>query len=274
MTEATSPFIFSEEYYDSPSTSTCDHRFSGDVSLHSAFYSNPGSVAMSRENSARSNGENESRLVNPRTLGLTYNPGDRLYFDNYSPQDEERHGELLRPVQAYVRTPSPGNYALHATEPAFAPNELQYSDPNAVFDPAYDAYSNYAASAEQLFVPELPIDPQLAEDMQNNLATVSPRYIPPLDANILDFFECPECGPTNCRTVNSLKRHIDRHNATTYTCPHDSCPYSSKKQTDIERHVNSKHLNKRSFACTRCGRSFPRKDNCDRHFKKCKKNIA
>ncbi|KAF2422974.1 hypothetical protein EJ08DRAFT_596507, partial [Tothia fuscella] len=50
-------------------------------------------------------------------------------------------------------------------------------------------------------------------------------------------------------------------------CQYDGCPYSSAKQTDVDRHITSKHTDEKPYECQFCLKPFPRKDNKNRHEK-------
>ena len=55
-----------------------------------------------------------------------------------------------------------------------------------------------------------------------------------------------------------------------FACQHGQCTRAFRSQKDLGRHLDSVHRKSAAFRC-RCGKTFPRKDNHDRHVRGCRK---
>lgn len=89
-----------------------------------------------------------------------------------------------------------------------------------------------------------------------------------------------QCGWPGCKskqkqkphTVASLKKHLKQH-VKAYRCSHPSCGICFSRESDLRRHIQTKHVRECKHLCPidDCGRhvaGFTRKDKLDDHIKK------
>jgi len=214
-------------------------------------------------------------------LSLTFTVGDGQEFGDRNVQVQERNGALklvkmLAPVVEYNRSHMPEldmvDVGLHSANQVWDAHDQEFVAPDTVLDDICN--STEAPSTSALGEPNLNY---ISEPFTQTVDTAAtPRFIPDLEeisfAGLEQILTCHHCGSTRCKTLGSLQRHIQRQhgdNVSRYSCTYEACEYSSHKRTDLARHVNSIHKQLSRFNCSRCGKAFPRKDNRDRHARKC-----
>ncbi len=207
----------------------------------------------------------------------TYNTGDRVYYGDDAPSEQQIQWTLkLKPLQQYIRNCDTTAAAFTSKDELVAYDQNAANWPTEVASPYVDdQYANDIGPVHTKDVLDpLNIDFQLRGSFQGpHVATPLPNLVPfhtPQSHPLA--LTCEDCGSTKCNSLESLKRHKDREHGTNilvYVCPYFGCPksYSSKKKTDVERHVDTFHLKKRPFACSICDKTFSRRDNYKRHLK-------
>jgi hypothetical protein len=265
--------IFEEEYPTSEGR-FCNHRFAvvnpRDVQTEPC-YDDQVVVDVAGEDFLPSphNGAVTQQVV-CTAVGLTYNAGDRTLMQNESSQDVETQNILRRSLAEFN---SRNETEKHMVKPIEWTREQHYhaekyyGSTNPMFDDAQNMEEPWGLSISDV--------PQSTNFYFANPATFGSaldlRVVRPIE-HLSAILICPHCSSSSCKTEESLKRHIARHDAITYFCNYDEhCPYSSKKQTDVRRHVDSVHRNVRVFQCLRCDKSFARKDNWKRHVGRCER---
>ncbi|KIW04036.1 uncharacterized protein PV09_04858 [Verruconis gallopava] len=213
----------------------------------------------------------------------TYTPGDRTYSGGRTLQDFERMSVLKQTAQTF---PQNDSYTTFFDEPTMFETTLPFDDTNIAFRLEPDDSTNCVEPLDAYDpLAGLSTDLQLLSNSAASAAKPQRSLLPmtgktPVSDHRPQELTCDQCGSTKCKSLESLKRHKDREHGSKvkiYSCPYANCPkkYTSKKNTDVDRHVNSFHLDNRSFVCTRCGKSFSRKDNYYRHgrSKRCSMSV-
>ncbi|KAH7063819.1 hypothetical protein BKA63DRAFT_526250 [Paraphoma chrysanthemicola] len=88
---------------------------------------------------------------------------------------------------------------------------------------------------------------------------------------------CPHCS-VDLPTWRSVRRHINRKHIRRFKCLQGSCESAFHLKADLQRHHDSVHQSStsaRGFSCANSwcmsrGKLWPRKDNFERHAKRCK----
>ncbi|KAF2250422.1 hypothetical protein BU26DRAFT_424836 [Trematosphaeria pertusa] len=89
---------------------------------------------------------------------------------------------------------------------------------------------------------------------------------------------CPEC-PLSFPTAGQRNKHVNRKHRRRYICPISSCQKAFSLNADMERHKKTVHKELFSFSdsmlkcplskCKTPEKLYSRKDNLDRHVKRC-----
>jgi hypothetical protein len=228
---------------------------------------------------------------------LPYHTGDRTYFNNDTFQDHERKWATEQKPLEELRKWETEQDQLEELRRHFyaACDEVVKKQPTPAIpasSPAVTMVDRTEAAAQfieddyvnqhySIYSPTPPLRPAI--DPRLLCASSPPRHTPPpcfpparpptpLPAPHPLELTCNLCGSTKCNSPVSLKRHKDREHGIKvkmFYCSFPNCSkgYQSKKETDITRHENTFHRNRRLFTCPLCSKTFSRKDNYRRHLR-------
>ncbi|KAI7830202.1 hypothetical protein BC939DRAFT_392974 [Gamsiella multidivaricata] len=73
------------------------------------------------------------------------------------------------------------------------------------------------------------------------------------------------CTKSFTRAFN-LRSHLNTHNGERpHKCPESGCDWDFVRRHDLDRHVKSKHMANKPYACSQCTSRFGRSDALQRH---------
>lgn len=223
-----------------------------------------------RSPSSLYNGAMNMELVGT-AVGLTYNVLDRLQEE--SVQGNETQAELRRSLDEYIDR---NQTDMHEADPTGSVQEQHsYAEEYELTNPMLDDLQNMVEDWNPPLYDMPSSEYSLFADHFAAGPTLDPPVVLPSETQSA-VLTCPHCGPTKCKNLKSLERHIARHDAPTYLCDYaeNPCSFRSQKRTDVRRHVNTVHLNKRELRCSHCGKLDSRKDNHKRHVQICERTLG
>lgn len=215
--------------------------------------------------------QSSNTCIGPSTVNtavnIIYTPGERGFFDNNTPQDQEREmalrlSEFNQQAVETVQPSQPGFPHVRHTLSNEHPTRLNLTVGNS---------QNCAGKVQEPFEPAPPNPAVYQHNAQGSMRNAAAPQHPQPVRSLSKMFQCSICGSTKLNSAESLKSHVKKQhiNITKHFCEWPNCDFKCTEKKDLQRHINSVHEQSIVYQCPTCGRSFSRKDNCGRHSRKC-----
>ncbi|KAG0229352.1 hypothetical protein BGW41_003051 [Actinomortierella wolfii] len=103
------------------------------------------------------------------------------------------------------------------------------------------------------------------DESQGSSSSSSSAHLPKTIEKRVHHCTVPGCDKAFTRAFN-LRSHLNTHNGERpHKCPHADCNWDFVRRHDLDRHIKSKHMPDKPYACTKCTSRFGRSDALQRH---------